>query len=83
MLESEKIALLLLPGMDGTGELLLTNGPADEGPTWAPNSRELLFERLTGIGHSGLFRISIGGGPAQRMAISQDGLDPDWSGVMD
>ncbi len=32
-------------GPDGTGERLLTNGPGDEGASWAASSRELIFQR--------------------------------------
>ena len=30
---------------DGSGERMLTNGWQDEGPTWAPNGRVLMFGR--------------------------------------
>ena len=38
---------------DGTGEKLLTAGPADEGPSWAASSRELLFQRTDANGPPG------------------------------
>ena len=28
---------------DGSGERMITNGWEDEGPTWAPNGRVLMF----------------------------------------
>ena len=68
---------------DGTGERLLTNGPSDEGASWAASSRELIFQRSDPGGHSGLFRISLDGSPARSVVIPQGGSDPDWSGVMD
>jgi TolB protein len=68
---------------DGTGELLLSDGPGDEGPSWGPNSREILFQRTAGPGRSGLFQVTLTGGAARQITIPQDGLDPDWSGVMD
>src|SRR5439155_23096638 len=68
---------------DGTGELLLSDGPGDEGPSWGPNSREILFQRTAGPGRSGLFQVTLTGGPARQITIPQDGSDPDWSGVMD
>ena len=30
---------------DGSGERMLTNGWQDEGPTWAPNGRVMMFTR--------------------------------------
>ncbi len=68
---------------DGTGERLITNGPSDEGASWAPSSRELIFER-GGVGASATInRVSLDGGEIRMIAIPQGGSDPDWSGVMD
>ena len=68
---------------DGTGEKYLTNGPADESPTWAASSREIMFARLGPGGRSALYRISVDGGAPQQVTIPQDGSDPDWSGAID
>jgi TolB protein len=68
---------------DGTGERLLTTGPGDEGPSWAPSSHEILFQRVGANGRSGLYRITLDGGEPRAMTIPSDGSDPDWSGVMD
>jgi TolB protein len=68
---------------DGTGEKLLTRGPNDEGPSWAPSSRELIFQRTDAAGRPGLYRLSLDGSQPRRMTIPQDGSDPDWSGVLD
>ena len=68
---------------DGTGERVLTSGPADEGASWAPSSRELLFQRVAATGRTGLYRITLDGSAPRAMTIPQDGSDPDWSGVMD
>ena len=35
---------------DGTGERMLTDGPGDEGPSWAASSREILFQRIAAAG---------------------------------
>jgi TolB protein len=67
---------------DGASETLLTTGPADEGPSWSPSSREILFQRANGV-RTGLYRIAIGGGQPRQVALAQDGSDADWSGVMD
>ena len=68
---------------DGTAEKLLTTGPADEGPSWAASSREILFQRVGAAGRSGLYRVALDGSEPRQMTIPQEGSDPDWSGVMD
>jgi TolB protein len=68
---------------DGTGEKLLTNGPTDEGPSWAASSREILFQRGDASGRPGLFRVALNGGELRQVKIAQPGSDPDWSGAMD
>jgi TolB protein len=68
---------------DGTGERLLTSGPADEGASWAASSRELIFQRADAAGRSKLFRVAIAGGDPRPVTTPQDGSDPDWSGPQD
>ena len=68
---------------DGTSEKLLTTGPSDEGPSWAPSSREILFQRVGAAGRSALYRVTLDGSEPRQVTIPQDGSDPDWSGVMD
>jgi TolB protein len=68
---------------DGTGERVLTTGPADDGPSWAPSSREILFQRADAAGRSALFRIALEGGDPRQVALPQDASDPDWSGVVE
>lgn len=68
---------------DGMGEKLLTNGPADESPSWAASSRAVLFQRSDASGKPGLFRLPLGGGDAAAVTLPQPGSDPDWSGAMD
>jgi len=67
---------------DSTGEKVLTIGPADEGASWAPSSRELIFQREV-AGVSSLYRVSLDGSQPRRVKTQQGGSDPDWSGVMD
>ena len=38
---------------DGSGEKMLTDGPRDEGPSWAASSREILFQRAGPDGRTG------------------------------
>ena len=68
---------------DGSGERMLTNGPGDESPSWAPSSREILFQRADVAGRSGLYRIALAGSEPRPVTLPQGGSDPDWSGVMD
>ena len=68
---------------DGTGEKLLTGGAGDEGPSWAPSSREILFQRADVTGRSGLYRVALDGGEPRAVTLPQGGSDPDWSGAMD
>src|SRR5439155_1578631 len=56
--------------LDGTGEKALTNGPADEGASWAASSRELIFDRVEATGASGLFRISLDGSEPRDHAVA-------------
>jgi TolB protein len=67
---------------DGSGERVLTAGPADEGASWAPSSREIIFQRSNG-GTPALLRVSLDGSEPRAVTIPQNGSDPDWSGVMD
>jgi TolB protein len=68
---------------DGTDEKVLTNGPSDEGASWAASSRELLFQRTNAAGRSGLYRVTLDGSEPRPMTTPSDGSDPDWSGVND
>jgi TolB protein len=62
---------------------VLTTGPGDEGASWAANSREILFQRISAAGRSGLYRVTLDGSEPRAVTIPQDGSDPDWSGVTD
>jgi TolB protein len=68
--------------LDGSDEHVLTSGPADEGPSWGPSGRDLVFQRGNGSRRS-IYRVSISGGEPQQIATPQDASDPDWSGPMD
>ena len=68
--------------IDGSDERVLTGGPSDEGPSWAPSGRDIVFQRAVGRRRS-LYRISLAGGEPQQIVTPQDASDPDWSGPMD
>jgi len=65
---------------DGSGERLLTNGWEDEGPTWAPNGRVLMFGRtLRGGRGSQIWSIDVTGRNEQKVITPGDASDPAWS----
>ena len=70
-------------GADGSGEHVLTSGPADEGPSWAPSGTELVFQRRDASGRNGVYVVPAAGGQERKLVLPQDGSDPDWSGVLD
>jgi TolB protein len=66
---------------DGSGERILTEGFHNEGPTWAPNSRVIMFFRDTKGASGGpqLWSVDITGYNEQRLPIEGFGSDPAWS----
>jgi Tol biopolymer transport system component len=70
-------------GVVGFDVRVLSSGPTDDSPSWAANSRELLFQRTDATGRSAIYRQTINGGTAQRLVTPQDGSDPDWSAPRD
>lgn len=63
---------------DGSGERILTEGFHNEGPTWAPNSRVLMFFREQGAGPQ-LYSVDVTGYFEQRVPTANFGSDPAWS----
>jgi TolB protein len=70
---------------DGSGERQLTHGWQDEGPTWAPNGRVLMFTRTLESGRNGagggsqIWSIDITGKNERRVLSPGDASDPAWS----
>ncbi|MDH3580236.1 MAG: Tol-Pal system beta propeller repeat protein TolB [Hyphomicrobiales bacterium] len=66
---------------DGSGERILTEGYHNEGPTWAPNGRVLMFFRETPGGNGGprLYTIDLTGYNERAVATPSFGSDPAWS----
>ena len=60
---------------DGSGERLLTTSYLDEGPTWAPNSRTLLFSRDERKG-ARLWMVDISGRQLQPAPYGLGGVRP-------
>ena len=65
---------------DGTGERLLTESYLDEGPTWSPNGRVLMFfrEASPGAGPT-LWSVDLTGRNLRRVRTPGDSSDPAWS----
>ncbi len=66
---------------DGSGERVLTEGYHNEGPTWAPNGRVLMFFRESRGGGGGpkLFSIDLTGYNERQVPTPAFGSDPAWS----
>lgn len=72
---------------DGSGERLLTESFLDEGPTWAPNGRVIMFARQqpsygNKMGAWGLYSIDLTGYNERRIKTPTQASDPAWSGLM-
>ncbi|WP_336276623.1 Tol-Pal system beta propeller repeat protein TolB [Bartonella sp. CB178] len=67
---------------DGLGERILTTGFHNEGPTWAPNGRVLMFFRQDpGMGPK-IYTIDITGRNERRLPTPNDASDPAWSPLL-
>src|SRR5271165_6764980 len=68
---------------DGTGERVLTEGFHNEGPTFAPNGRVVMFFRDPG-GNAGpaLYTIDLTGRNEQRVPTPGFASDPAWSPLL-
>jgi TolB protein len=68
---------------DGSGERIQTTGDHNEGPTWAPNGRVLMFFRDPG-GNAGpqLYTIDLTGYNEQRVPTPSYASDPAWSPLL-
>ena len=67
---------------DGTDERVLTSSYLDEGPTWAPNGRVLMFSREGAGGGSKLWTVDVTGRVLQPMPYPGAGSDPAWSPLL-
>ena len=66
---------------DGSGERLLTSGFHNEGPTFAPNGRVIMFFRDLGQGPS-LYTVDITGRNEQKTPTPGFASDPAWSPLL-
>jgi TolB protein len=68
---------------DGSGERILTEGFHNEGPTFSPNGRVIMFFRDPG-GSAGpsLYSVDISGRNEQRIPTPSYASDPAWSPLL-
>jgi TolB protein len=68
---------------DGQGERILTEGFHNEGPTFCPNGRVIMFFREAGgSGGPSLFTVDVSGRNEQRVQTPAFASDPAWSPLL-
>jgi TolB protein len=70
--------------LDGSKERLLTTSFLDEGPTWAPNGRVIMFFRET-AGASGapsIYTVDVTGRNLRKLRTASFASDPAWSPLL-
>ena len=68
---------------DGSGERILTEGFHNEGPTFAPNGRVIMyFSDVVGSAGPSLFTIDTAGRNQQRVPTPSFASDPAWSPLL-
>ncbi|HRD78533.1 MAG TPA: Tol-Pal system beta propeller repeat protein TolB [Hyphomicrobiaceae bacterium] len=69
---------------DGSGERILTDGFHNEGPTWAPNGRVLMFFREERGANAGprIFSVDLTGRIERAIPTPSFGSDPAWSPLL-
>jgi TolB protein len=68
---------------DGSGERILTEGYHNEGPTWAPNGRVIMFFRDPGgNGGPSLHTVDVTGRNEQLLKTPSYASDPAWSPLL-
>jgi TolB protein len=64
---------------DCSDEKLLTSSWLEEGPSWAPNSRTIIFGRQKRDGSNKIYAIDIDGNNERIIYTPTDGSQPSWS----
>ena len=69
---------------DGSGERILSDGYHNEGPTWAPNGRFLMFfrEQQGGGGGPSLYSVDLTGRNERKVKTPSYASDPAWSPLL-
>src|SRR5262249_57719682 len=81
--ETESRCAIGIMRADGSGERILTEGYHNEGPTWAPNGRVIMFFRDPG-GNAGpmLYTVDVTGRNEQILKTPSYASDPAWSPLL-
>nr|WP_240609494.1 Tol-Pal system beta propeller repeat protein TolB [Phenylobacterium deserti] len=67
---------------DGSDERILTSSYLDEGPTWAPNGRVLMFSREGRGSGAKLWSVDVTGRVLQPVPYPGGASDPAWSPLL-
>ena len=68
---------------DGSGERIITDGWEDEGPTWAPNGRVLMYTHSLENGRgSQIWSVDVTGRNERRVMTPGNASDPAWSPLL-
>jgi TolB protein len=72
---------------DGSGERVLTESYLDEGPSWSPNGRVIVFHRQQPnrggkMGATRLYTVDLTGHNLREVVTPMDGSDPAWSPLL-
>jgi TolB protein len=69
---------------DGSGERVLTEGFHNEGPTWAPNGRVIMFFRESQGANGGpkIYSVDLTGYNERVVTTPSFGSDPAWSPLL-
>ena len=70
-------------GPDGSSEKMLSTSYFEEGPTWAPNGRYILFDREGPSGDPHLWMVDVTGRVERPAPYGQAASDPAWSPLLD
>ena len=68
---------------DGSGERILSSSFFEEGPSWAPNGRYVMFARQTRGGDTRLWTVDLSGRVVAQAGYNGRGTDPAWSPLLD
>jgi TolB protein len=68
---------------DGSGERILSSSYFEEGPSWAPNGRYIMFARQSPGGDTRLWTVDLSGRVIAQAGYDGRGSDPAWSPLLD
>ncbi|RZJ04558.1 MAG: Tol-Pal system protein TolB [Brevundimonas sp.] len=68
---------------DGSGERTLSSSYFEEGPSWAPNGRYIMFARQSQSGDTRLWTVDLSGRVISQSGYEGRGSSPAWSPLLD